>query len=91
MPKYDKVLIIGDFNIHVYSPTKSSVKDFLDILQSSSKPFHITDQIFFFKFLIFFLQATCLAILMFLNLTAAFDIIDNSVLIAHLEHCVGIK
>jgi len=31
------------------------------------------------------------AILMLLDLTAAFDIVDRNILISRLEHCVGIK
>lgn len=34
MPKYDQVLIIGDFNIHVCSPDKPQIKDFLNVINS---------------------------------------------------------
>ena len=30
MPKYDRVLIVGDFNIHVCCPDKPMAKDFLN-------------------------------------------------------------
>uniref|UniRef100_A0A3B3HMF5 Reverse transcriptase domain-containing protein n=1 Tax=Oryzias latipes TaxID=8090 RepID=A0A3B3HMF5_ORYLA len=34
MPLYDRVLIVGDFNIHVCCPEKPLVKDFLEIIDS---------------------------------------------------------
>ncbi len=34
MPKYDRVVIIGYFNIHVCCPTKPLVKDFLNLIYS---------------------------------------------------------
>ncbi|XP_042078658.1 uncharacterized protein LOC121814858 [Haplochromis burtoni] len=34
MPKYDHVLIIGDFNIHVCCPDKPMAKDFLNLIDS---------------------------------------------------------
>ncbi|XP_026176392.1 uncharacterized protein LOC113138288 [Mastacembelus armatus] len=34
MPNYDRVLILGDFNIHVCCPDKPLVKDFLNIADS---------------------------------------------------------
>ncbi|KAL6464601.1 hypothetical protein MHYP_G00269180 [Metynnis hypsauchen] len=34
MPNYDRVLIVGDFNIHVCCPEKPLVKDFLNIIDS---------------------------------------------------------
>lgn len=34
MCKYDQVLIVGDFNIHVCCSEKPLVKDFLDVLDS---------------------------------------------------------
>lgn len=34
MPNYDRVLIVGDFNIHVCCPDKPLVKDFLNIIDS---------------------------------------------------------
>lgn len=46
MPKYDKVLILGDMNIHVCCPTKPLAKDFLNlldafnVLQSVTGPTH---------------------------------------------------
>ena len=34
MPKYDRVLIVGDFNVHVCCPDKSVAKDFLNLIDS---------------------------------------------------------
>uniref|UniRef100_A0A3B4X257 Reverse transcriptase domain-containing protein n=1 Tax=Seriola lalandi dorsalis TaxID=1841481 RepID=A0A3B4X257_SERLL len=34
MPKYDRVLIVGDFNVHVCCPDKPMVKDFLNLIDS---------------------------------------------------------
>ena len=34
MPKYDRVLLVGDFNIHVCCPDKPLVKDFLSLIDS---------------------------------------------------------
>ena len=34
MPNYDRVLIVGDFNIHVCCPDKPLVKDFLSLIDS---------------------------------------------------------
>ncbi len=34
MPKYDRVLLVGDFNLHVCCPDKPMVKDFLNIVDS---------------------------------------------------------
>ena len=34
MPKYDCVLFLGDFNIHVCCPDKPLVKDFLSLIDS---------------------------------------------------------
>lgn len=41
MSQYDKVLILGDFNIHVCCPSQTLVKDFMDTLES----FNITQAI----------------------------------------------
>lgn len=32
MPKYDRILIIGDFHIHICCPSKPLVKDFLNVV-----------------------------------------------------------
>ena len=34
MPQYDRVLLVGDFNIHVCCPDKPLVKDFLSLIDS---------------------------------------------------------
>ena len=34
MTRYDKILILGDFNIHVCCPHQSFTSDFIDILES---------------------------------------------------------
>jgi len=34
MPKYDRVLIVGDFNIHVCCPDNPMAKDFLNLVDS---------------------------------------------------------
>ncbi len=34
MPNYDRILIIGDFNIHICCSTKPLVKDFLSLIDS---------------------------------------------------------
>ena len=34
LPKYDRVLLFGDFNIHVCCPDKPLVKDFLRLIDS---------------------------------------------------------
>uniref|UniRef100_A0A8C6VRF7 Reverse transcriptase domain-containing protein n=1 Tax=Nothobranchius furzeri TaxID=105023 RepID=A0A8C6VRF7_NOTFU len=34
LPKYERGIILGDFNIHICCPTKPLVKEFLDILDS---------------------------------------------------------
>lgn len=34
MPKYDRVLIVGDFIIHVCCPSRPLVKDFLNLIDS---------------------------------------------------------
>lgn len=34
MPKYDHVLIIGDFNAHVCCPDQPMAKDFLNLIDS---------------------------------------------------------
>ncbi|KAG8008077.1 Adenosine deaminase domain-containing protein 2 [Nibea albiflora] len=34
MPKYDRVLLVGDFNIHVCCPDRPLVKDFLSLVDS---------------------------------------------------------
>lgn len=34
MPKYDRVLIVGDFNIHVCCPVKPLAKAFLNLVES---------------------------------------------------------
>ncbi len=34
MPKYNRVLVVGDFDIHVCCPTKPLVKDFLNLTDS---------------------------------------------------------
>lgn len=34
MPKYDRVLIVGDFNVHVCCPDKPMTKDFLSLTNS---------------------------------------------------------
>lgn len=34
MPKYDRVLIVGDFNIHVCCPDMPMVKAFLNLIDS---------------------------------------------------------
>lgn len=34
MPKYDKVLSVGDFNIHICCPNKPLVSDFLNLIDS---------------------------------------------------------
>ena len=34
MPKYDHVLIVGDFNVHVCCPDKPMAKAFLNLIDS---------------------------------------------------------
>ncbi len=34
MPKYDSVLIVGDFNVHMCCPDKPMAKDFLSLIDS---------------------------------------------------------
>uniref|UniRef100_A0A3B3HT18 Reverse transcriptase domain-containing protein n=1 Tax=Oryzias latipes TaxID=8090 RepID=A0A3B3HT18_ORYLA len=34
MPKYDRILIVGDFNIHVCCPDKAPARDFLNLINS---------------------------------------------------------
>ncbi|XP_055512319.1 uncharacterized protein LOC129709775 [Leucoraja erinacea] len=36
MPRYDRVLIVGDFNVHVCCPEKPMAKDFLNLIDSFS-------------------------------------------------------
>lgn len=37
MPRIDRVLILGDFNIHICYPSGSSfIKDFMDLVKSSN-------------------------------------------------------
>lgn len=36
IPKYDRVFIVGDFNIHVCCPENPLTKDFLNIIDSFS-------------------------------------------------------
>ena len=46
MSKFDRVLILGDFNIHVCCPTQGFITDFLDVLdyfnltQAVNEPTH---------------------------------------------------
>lgn len=42
LTRYDRILIIGDFNVHVCCPSKPMAKDFLDLIEAFNLTQHVT-------------------------------------------------
>lgn len=65
----------------------------LEKFQSGIKPLHSTESALLTVFNDSFLATDTgdRAILVLLDLTAAFDTVDHSILISRLDHCVGIR
>ncbi len=62
----------------------------LAVFQSGFKALHSTESAVFNNLLLATVSGDS-AILMLLDLTAAFGTVDHSILISHLQHCVGIE
>lgn len=77
----------------------SQLQSFLDIhgilenFQSGFKAFHSTESALLriFNDILLTIDSGDAAVLMLLDLTAAFDIVDHATLICRLKHCVGIR
>lgn len=65
----------------------------LDIFQSGFKAFHSTESALLKVFNVLFLMTDSgdSAILVLLDLTAAFDTVDHTILLSRLENCVGVR
>lgn len=69
------------------------ITTFLTLFHHGFKAFHSTESALLrvYNHLLFTTDTGDSAILMLLDLTAAFDTVDHTILISRLEHCVGIR